>query len=174
MKYVLAFVAVFAIPALACDFRYDPVSLISYYRAEGWSLPGIEGTPLAPTETYGLPGAPPIPGFEAQIIRHEIPNVVNFPAQEFTLNGARQRMRATQVEARILRWVTGGRTVAYSYGLTPVTAHRKNGKWFIDAEAACIFEATFIDDKGDGVFRVQVPGPFGANLVPSWAMAKKD
>jgi hypothetical protein len=171
---VLAVIAAFAVPALACDFKYDPVSMVQYYRAEGWSLPGIEDSPLAPVGTYGLPGAPPIPGFEARVVRHEIPNIVTFPAQEFGLNGARQRMRAMQVKANILPWVTSGRTVAYSYGLIPVNAHRKKGKWVIDVEAGCIFDATFIDDKGDGVFRIQVPGPFTADLVPAWAMAKTD
>jgi hypothetical protein len=174
MKYVLAFVAVFAVPAWACDFKYDPVSAVQYYRAAGWNLPGIEDSPLAPTDTYGLPSALPIPGFEVRVIRHEIPNIVTFPAQKFSLNGARQKMRAMQVEARILQWVTNGRTVAYSYGLIPVNAHRKDGKWVIDVEAGCIFDATFIDDKGDGVYRVLVPDRFTADLVPSWARAKKN
>jgi hypothetical protein len=171
---VLSLIALFAAPAFACDFKYDPVSIHQYYRADGWNLPGIEDNPSARVDASGLPSAPPIPGFEARIIRHESPNVVIFPAQEFTLNGTRQKMQAAQVKAGILRLVASGRTVAYSYGLTPVNAHRENGKWVIDAEAGCIFEATFIDDKGDGVFRIQVPGPLTADLVPSWATAKKD
>ena len=66
-----------------------------------------------------------------------------------------------------------GRVAAYSFGLVPVEAHRKGGKWVIDSTAACIFYATFIDDKGDGVFRVLVPAPFTAEVVPGWAKKAK-
>lgn len=44
--------------------------------------------------------------------------------------------------------------IAYAPGLIPVTAHRKNGKGIVASEPGCIFYATFIDDKGDGVFRI--------------------
>jgi len=43
----------------------------------------------------------------------------------------------------------------------------------VESEMACVFTATFIDDKGDGVFRVLVPGPFTPDLVPRWAKSQK-
>lgn len=74
----------------------------------------------------------------------------------------------------VLRWLINDRIVAYSYGLTPMTAHQDQGKWIIDNEAASVFDVTFIDDKGDGIFRVMVHGPFPPDLVPSWARVKED
>ena len=172
MKHVFALFALFAIQAFACDFQYDPVSATRYYRQEGWKLPGADASVMlsAPTNLSGLP----IPKERIPEAGFEIINagVVEFPAQQFQLDGAKQRMRAAHYGARILKWTINSRTVAYSYGLIPVTAHREKGEWVVDSEAGCIFDATFIDDKGDGVFRVMVPGPFAANLVPSWARAK--
>ena len=105
-----------AVPGvLACDFKYDPVSITQFYRAEGWALPGIEDNPLAPLETHGLPRFQLIPA-----------------------------------------------------------AHQDQGKWIIDSEAACVFDVTFIDDRGDGIFRVMVHGPFPPDRVPSWARAEGD
>jgi len=103
----------------------------------------------------------------------ESPYIAEFPAQEFALNGSRQRMRGSLVKATIVRWEVAKRVVAYSYTMIPVMAHRKNGKWIVDAEAACIFWATFLDDRGDGIFRVLVPAPFAADLVPLWAKRKE-
>src|SRR5882724_10379737 len=97
---------------------------------------------------------------------------VDFPAQDSVLNGAPRRMRAIKAQVNIARWVTHGRAVAYSYSLIPVAAHRADDKWIIDSIAACIFFATFIDDKGDSVFRVLVPDRFTADLVPTWAKPK--
>jgi hypothetical protein len=160
--------------AFACEFQYDPVSTPQYYREEGWSLPGtkafnsstVHRDQSSPTESIG--------GAVGQALVHESPNVVNFPAQEFLLKGMRQRMRAAQLQVNIVRWVMHGRTIAYSYSLIPVAAHRENGKWIIDSMAACIYFATFIDDKGDGVFRVLVPDRFTAELGPLWATSGKN
>jgi hypothetical protein len=176
MRYFVAAVfVVIAVPIVfACDFKYDPVSVTQFYRSEGWALPGIEDNPLAAVETYRLPRFLSIPGAKPQVIRHEFPYIVGFPAQDFELKGARQKMRAAQMKVSIVRWVIYSRIVAYSYGLTPVTAHQDKNKWVIDSEAACIFDVTFIDDKGDGIFRVMVHGPLASDLVPSWARAKKD
>ena len=60
MRYlVAALVVLMAVPGVfACDFKYDPVSITQFYRAEGWALPGIEDNPLAPLETHGLPRFP--------------------------------------------------------------------------------------------------------------------
>jgi hypothetical protein len=48
-----------------------------------------------------------------------------------------------------------------------------NGKWDVESELGCIFTATFIDDKGDGVFRILVPGGLTAGLIPHWAKPKE-
>jgi hypothetical protein len=173
----LAIAVLVVIPAaFACEFRYDPIAAPQYYRAEGWKLPGARDfPPSAAVKTYGQPPEEAIPGAVAEILRHdESPNVVEFPAEEFVFKGARQRMRAAQVEAGIVRWMMHGHAVAYSYRLIPVVAHREKGRWVIDSEAACIYFATFVDDKGDGVYRVLVPGPFTADLVPSWAKPAKN
>ncbi len=63
------------------------------------------------------------------------------------------------MKVSVRRWLINDRIVAYSYGLIPVTAHQDKGKWIIDSEAACVFDVTFIDDEGDGIFRVMVHGP---------------
>src|SRR6266852_1363351 len=149
----LTFVLVLILPgALACSFEFDPVSIQQFYRAEGWRLLGTN------VATYGTPSVDSTSGLTAQALQHdESPFVVDFPAQDSVLNGARRRMRAIKAQVNIARWVTHGRTVAYSYSLIPVAAHRADGKWIIDSMAACIFFATFIDDKGDSVFRVLVP-----------------
>ncbi len=154
--------------AVCCDFHYDPASIPAYYRAEGWSLPGVaDFNPQATPRTYR---GPQIPGADGQLLPHdEHPYIIAFPAQEFILNGERQRMRPVQAKASIVRWKIDGRVVAYSYGLIPVRAHRVGGQWKVESEMACIFQATFIDDKGDGVFRILVPGALTADLVPRWA-----
>jgi hypothetical protein len=155
--------------ALACEFQYDTVSTPRYYREEGWSLPGTKAFNSSTVHSDKSSPAESIGGAMGQALVHESPNVVNFPAQEFLLKGVRQRMRAAQVQVGIVRWVLHGHTIAYSYSLNPIAAHRENGKWIIDSMAACIYFATFIDDKGDGVFRVLVPDRFTAELVPLWA-----
>jgi hypothetical protein len=170
-------VLVLRVPAaFACEFKYDPVLAAQYYRASGWNLPGTKNfNSSARLETYSLAPAESIPGAVAQALPNDkSPNVVEFPAQEFVLHGARQKMRATQVQVGILRWVMHGRIVAYSYSLIPVVAHRGDGKWIIDSMAACVFFASFIDDKGDGVFRVLVPDRFAADLVPLWAKPREN
>ena len=47
------------------------------------------------------------------------------------------------------------------------------GKWNVEPEAGCIFTATFIDDKGDEVFRVLVPDRLTPDLIPRWATSEK-
>jgi len=154
-------------PALACSFEYDPASTPQFYRSEGWKLPGAAGT-------HGLSQPTSMGDAKAYLVTpDESPYIAEFPAQEFALNGSRQRMRGSLVKATIVRWEVAKRVVAYSYTMIPVMAHRKNGKWIVDAEAACIFWATFLDDRGDGIFRVLVPAPFAADLVPLWAKRKE-
>ena len=111
-----------------------------------------------------------ITGARAELLPHnEYPYIVVFPAQEFLLNGSRQRMRPAQVKVSIVRWKVAGHIVAYSYGLIPVIAKKIGAKWNVQSEAGCIFTATFIDDKGDGIFRVLVPDRLTADLIPRWA-----
>lgn len=165
----------FAPSGVACDFQYDPAATQRYYRADGWSLPGT--TDFNPHATPRLAETPvfrPVQDAVAELLPHdEYPYIIEFPAQVFLLNGARQRMRPMQVKAGIVRWKVNGRVIAYSYGLIPVGAHKVDGKWKVEWEMGCIFTATFIDDTGDGVFRVLVPGPLTANLVPLWARPPK-
>lgn len=111
-----------------------------------------------------------ITGARAELLPHnEYPYIVEFPAQEFLLNGSRQRMRPAMVKVSIVRWKVDGHIVAYSYGLIPVIAQKVGAKWNVQSEAGCMFTATFIDDKGDAVFRVLEEGPFTPDLVPRWA-----
>jgi hypothetical protein len=175
-RFAVVIVSLTAGPLVrACDFQYDPASVANYYRAEGWTLPGT--TDFNPAETPRFSEAPAlreIPGAVAQLLPHdEYPYIIEFPAQEFILNGSRKRMRPAQVKATIVRWKVMGKVVAYSYGLVPVVAHRVNGQWRIDSEVGCIFTATFVDDRGDGVFRVLSPGAFSTKLIPLWARPPK-
>jgi hypothetical protein len=146
----------------ACHFEYDPISLPTYYRTEGWVLPGItDFNPSATPRLAELPSIKPVPGAISELLSHdEYPYIIEFPAQQFVLNGARQKMRSTQVKVGMVRWKVDGHIIAYSYGLIPVTARRVNGKWDVQSELGCIFTATFIDDRGDGVFRILVPWQF--------------
>ena len=109
-----------------------------------------------------------IPGAVAQALPHEDPYIVEFTPLEFMLNGVRNRTRQALVRAGIIRWVMNCRFFAYSYGLIPVSAHRVNDHWRIDSEAGCIYSITFVDDRGDGVFRILAPGPLTEQLVPAW------
>ena len=175
-RFGLLIVCLTAVPALrACDFQYDPASAANYYRVEGWTLPGItDFNPTANPRTSEVPDLREIPGAVAQLLPHdEYPYIVEFPSQEFVLNGSRKKLRPSQVKATIVRWKIGGKVVAYSYGLVPVEARRVNGQWKIEAEAGCIFTATFIDDRGDGIFRVLTPGAFSTELIPLWARPPK-
>ena len=167
----LVVVAALATAACACEFRYDPVSVPQYYRVEGWDLPGVRDyDPRGAPRTYGTPPVAQIPGAVIQLLPHDDPYVVRLPSEVFTLNGVRQRMRPMLAKATIIRVEVGGKIVAYSYGLIPISsAVRKRGRWVVTGELGCIFYATFIDDKGDGIFRLLVPGPLTADLIPQWA-----
>jgi hypothetical protein len=174
MKNVL--VAVIALvltvdAAAQCAFRYAPVDDKQFYRSEGWALPGISDfNPRAEPRLSGLPDVADIPGATAEVLPHDAePYIVEFPAQAFTIDGARQRMQKVLAKAGVVRWQFNRKVVAYSYGLVPVDAHKHNGKWVVTAVAGCIFTATFIDDRGDGVFRVLVPRKLTPELIPEWA-----
>jgi hypothetical protein len=175
MRYlgIVALVLFAASAGLACDFEVEPAAVAQYYRAEGWKLPGIaEATEPSATNIY-----PPFPfgiapGASAELLKHEYPFIVEFPTQEFEVNGARRKLHTLQAKASIVRWKLNGQVIAYSYSLIPVNAHRKNGKWITTFEAGCIFTATFVDDKGDGVFRILVRSGLTPDLVPAWPKKK--
>lgn len=168
MFHVMSAVALLVAVAVGCTFKFAPVEVPHYYRAEGWFVPGTEDVPSAIPDLHLLPPSGNVPGATAYVMRHESPYIVQFPPQVFMLNGTRQKMDGVFARAAVIRIEMNGRVVAYSYGLVPVSAHKKQGKWVIDSAAACIFYATFIDDKGDGIFRDLIPAPFNANVVPSW------
>jgi hypothetical protein len=122
-------------------------------------LPGTKDFSVAVLEdqqTYeklhwNVPGAKPL-----GLVHDENPYVIKFPTQEFVIDGHRKRMNATYAEASIVRWEYNGHVIAYTYRLTPVIVRRVHGKWVIHGSWLCDFSATFIDDQGDGVFRVLV------------------
>ena len=113
-----------------CKFQYDPASVPTYYRAEGWNLPGVTGFNLkaTPPTIHGAPQLEEIPGMVAQLLPHKRdPYIIAFPAQQFVLNGGRQKMRSLRAKAVIVRWMMDGHIIAYSYVLIPVSAHRVLG-----------------------------------------------
>ena len=160
--------------ASGCDFKYDPVSPSQYYRLEGWYLPGVNDfNPKSKANLYAIPRLDGIlgkvPNATARYLKHEDPYIVQMPSQVFTMNGKSQRMQPILAKAKIVRWEINGKVVAYSYSFIPVSeAHKINRKWIIKGESACVFEGTFIDDKGDGVFRILAPGRFTPDLIPEW------
>lgn len=160
----------FVTAALPCEFKYEPAAAPKYYRVEGWKLPGIDDCVRMekPKSPYVIPDLRPVPDAQARYLAHAEPYIVEFPAQTFTFGGTTQKMRPVLAKAVVVRWEVHGKVVAYSYGLTPVSAKKQNGKWIIESEVACTFTGTFIDDKGDGVFRVLVPGSLTSDLIPSW------
>jgi len=161
------FACVLAIPAvLGCTFQFDPAASARYYRAEGWELPGIHDFDVkAPIRAEVLG----VEGVRAIVLRYRNhPNVVNLPAQVFTLNSESKRMRPVLAKATVMRLEANGKVFGYWYSLIPVEAHQHNGAWKIDDEALCVFDATFIDETGNGVFTTLYPGPLTESMVPAW------
>jgi len=154
----------------ACTFQFDPAANVKYYRSEGWNLPGIADFNFsAPVRYLGQYPTASIPAARAIPLPHaEYPYIIEMPAQTFALDSAPKRMRPVLARAAILRWEMDGKIFAYSYALIPVSARRMNGNWQIDSESLCVFNATFIDETGDGVFRLLVPGRLTESLVPAW------
>ena len=166
--------------AAQCDFRYDPASSPRYYRQEGWVLPGIhDDDPNAKAIEYGIPPLSAVltvvPGAKAILIRRgEDHYVIRFPEQVFFLGNTHERMHSILAKAIIVRWEINGNVVAYSYSLIPVAkAYKRHDDWVYEGEAGCIFYGTFIDDKGDGVFRTLIPDTLRPEYIPSWAKAPK-
>jgi hypothetical protein len=159
--------------AAGCDLKYDPAFSLSlqFVRPEGWALPGIQDfRPDAPVNHNRAfwPPAPSLPGLKVTPLPHDDDFVAEFPSQEFLLNGSRKRLRPTLARVAILRLELNGKVFAYTYMLIPVGAHRSDGKWKVDWEAGCTFAITFIDDRGDGVFRVLMYNGLTPDAVPAW------
>lgn len=175
MKCLVYMAAVLSLAsaARACSFEYSPATISRYYRAEGWKLPGTEDFDPAATHIIGAPVLS-VPGARTFRLPHSDPFVIDFPDQTFRLNDLPQRMHAMRVMVSIVRWEVRHHVVAYSYSMVPVSAHQEAGKWKVDAEAACIFNATFIDDKGDGVFRLLVSSRMTGEMIPTWAGRKEN
>jgi hypothetical protein len=107
------------------------------------------------------------------IVSHPDPYIVTLPAQDFRLDGKLNRTQSQQVKAEIIRWEIDGKIIAYSYSLIPVSARREKDQWIITGEMGCIFSLTFVDDRGDGLFRLLVPNGLTADLIPGWAKPKE-
>jgi hypothetical protein len=171
--------------AQACNFHTEPAALTQLYRSQGWKLPEISGAvspPIRFEESYPKywqgPTAP-IPGLTARVIHHESsegkPNVFEIRRQEYEQEGKHRVMSSQYAEFDrwIYRYDVDGKVVAYTFRLTPVEGHWIKGKWITDDMAACDFNATFVDDKGDGVFRILVSGGLTPDLVPQWALDRR-
>jgi hypothetical protein len=152
--------------ATACDLKYDPAASVQFVRPEGWKLPGVQSSTSVNADYPSF--SSDMPGVTAALLRDRNYYIAEFPAQVFLLDGARQRLRTFRAKATVLRFQVKGRTFAYGYSLAPVHAHRSHGRWIVDAEAACVFDITFIDDRGDGVFRVLTRKQLTPEMIPAW------
>ena len=162
--------------AHSCDFKYDPASVPRFYRQEGWFLPGVrDDNPRVKANLYGLPPSyevlSQVAGLKMYVLRRDQDHyVIRFPEQIFSVGNRRNRMHSVLAKAIIVRWMIGSKIVAYTYGLIPIEkAYKKKGEWVYEGELACIFYGTFVDDKGDGVFRTLVPESLTPDLIPAWA-----
>jgi hypothetical protein len=163
----LIFLALVLSPlASACDLKYGPAASMQFVRPEGWKLPGVQSsTRLNPGHAFL---SSDVPGVTAALLRDRSSYIAEFPAQVFLLNGTRQRLQAFTAKATVLRFQVNGRTFAYGYSLVPVLAHRSHGRWIVDGELACVFDITFIDDRGDGAFRVLTHNRLSPEMIPAW------
>ena len=168
----LAVIFLAAVPACAdCGFRFNPVSTLQYYRENGWALPGVSRASAA-TASFDA-RLNDLPGAKAyRLMDRRSSPVLKFPAQEFVLDGTRQKTQPFEARATIVQWKVGTRVVAYSYSLNPGRSRHVNGK-IVFQGYACIFGLTVIDDRGDGVFRVLIPDQLTPELLPLWAKPKE-
>ena len=188
IRLILAVTLVCSGLAYACDFQIDPAAAVRFYRTDGWVLPPIERGKLTNPVIVEGPGQSavawklgpgPIQGLTTRVVIHEgseaEPNLFDIPRQEFERNGKRQILAAQMMvmDHWTWRYDIDGKVVAYTVGLTPVFGHRENGKWKTESEVGCIFYATFVDDRGDGVFRLLAPGWMVPELIPGWVKDSK-
>ena len=188
IQLTLATLLVLSGLACACDFQVDPATAKLFYRSEGWALPPVGRGKLSAPVIFQGPGQAvaalkfgpgPVEGLTTRVIIHEgteaDPNLFEIPKQEFEQDGKHHVMSSQMMvmDHWIWRYEVDGKVVAYTIGFTPVKGHRENGKWKSEGELACIFYGTFIDDRGDGVFRLLAPGWMKPDLLPQWASDRK-
>ncbi len=176
--------------AHACDFKTEPAAGTQFYRSQGWKLPDIGGARVsAPIIFQGslpkdwwrgpLP-AGPMPGLTVRMIIRDPsegnPNLFEIPRQEYQQDGKHRVMSSQHVafDHWVYRYDMEGRVVAYTFKLTPAEGRWMNGKWITEGDVACDFIVTFVDDAGDGVFRLLLPGALTPDLVPQWARKQMD
>lgn len=176
------------VAAQACDFKIESAALSHFYRSEGWRIPALERGKLSAPISFPASyshwkfGAVPIPGLTVRVILFESSDsdatefgLFEMPRQEFEQDGKRRIMPLQYMG--VTRWVyrydVDGKVIAYTFGFSPVEAHRVGDKLEIDGEVGCVFDATFIDDKGDGVFRILSPGDLTPDSVPQWALDRR-
>lgn len=132
-----------------CGFVVQPAASISWYRKEGWKVPGVtDSQAIKPVELTVNGQRPDWPaGVAVSMIIHKRGYQVTFPAAIFEGDGKRKRMRPTVGSLRLLlRWEMNGKPYAYSYELE-------------SSRYLCTFSVDIVDDKGDGIFRTMVtPG----------------
>lgn len=167
---VFLIVAATASVVFACGFQSSRVSWQRFYRMQGFELPGIATGELVPAANVT-----PVPGLVAKAVRLKEGEIIGFPATDFKLDGKRREMPEQLMKASVVRWELegSGRVVAYTYTLAPVEVYRDNSGTTATAIAKCDFQATFIDDKGDGKFRLMHTEPMRAGLIPDWAKRPK-
>lgn len=159
-----------------CHFEAVPVAASVWYRSTGWNMPGVNYHPrsLKPrsdivfmpvtVKDEGMrPGLPDGVTVSATVS----PFSAHFPEAVFAENGISKKMLARTVDVKVIyRWEIHGRPYAYSYTLIP-------------RDLLCFFTVDFMDDKGDGIFRVMTsPGHAAITLrapppVPEWARKPK-
>jgi len=176
--------------AQACDYRIEPAAFSYFYRSEGWKMPAVErgelSAPISFPASYSFKdwkfGAVPIPGVTVRVILFESSDrdatesgLFEIPRQEFE-QGGKHRVMPSQYMG-VTRWVyrydVDGKVIAYTFGFSPVDAHRVGDKLVVDGEVGCVFNTTFIDDKGDGVFRTLAPGDLTPDALPQWALDRR-
>jgi sulfur carrier protein ThiS len=132
-----------------CTFVAEPIAVTSWYRSEGWLLPGVKDGKATAPFTVTINGKPPAwpEGVTVSEIVHDKGYHVSFPAAVFEENGKPKKMQARKVGLhRLLRWDINGQPYIYSYDLWP-------------AGTLCTFSVDLVDEKGDGSFRLMVaPG----------------
>ena len=149
-----------------CGFVAEPVSGTSWYRSDGWQLPGVrDGRSHGPIKVTINGQQPSWPdGVTVSELMHGKNYRVRFPAAVFRDGLKTRKMRARMLDLyKLVRWDINGKPFAYSYLLHP-DGH------------LCVFSVDLIDDKGDGIFRVMVtPGHALVRLdsqppaLPEWA-----
>ena len=142
-----------SLAALAqCHFVAKPVAMTGWYRSEGWALPGIADGKIVGPASARINDKPPAwpEGITISVIEHDPGYRVSFPEAVFQENGVQMKMEARSIPLNgLYRWEIFGKPYAYSYDLWP-------------DDVGCAFSADFMDDKGDGVFRVMAsPGHLG-------------